>query len=98
MSVIGRFSDLTVDFNDHRLFHDLAASLEEGVTALVGPNGRGKSVLLKLLAGVVAPNAGTIQWQQPVYRVDQLQRLPEGRVAEAPVSYTHLTLPTIYSV
>ena len=83
MPVICRFSRLSISFDDQPLLRNLDACLGPGITALVGPNVRGKSVLLKLLAGVVAPNAGTIQWQQPVYRVDQLQRLPEGRVAEA---------------
>ena len=41
--------------------HSLDLSLQPGVvTALVGPSGSGKSSLLRLLAGIDAPDAGTI--------------------------------------
>jgi ABC-type branched-subunit amino acid transport system ATPase component/ABC-type branched-subunit amino acid transport system permease subunit len=42
-------------------------SLEPGtVTALVGPNGSGKTTVLRLLAGAVAPDAGAIGGATPV--------------------------------
>ncbi len=33
-----------------------------GVTALVGPNGAGKSLTLRLIAGLIAPDAGAVRW------------------------------------
>ena len=40
---------------------DVSLTLEPGtVTALVGPNGSGKTTVLRMLAGVVRPDAGTI--------------------------------------
>jgi branched-chain amino acid transport system permease protein len=41
---------------------DVSLSLEPGtITALVGPNGSGKTTVLRMLAGAVAPDAGTIE-------------------------------------
>ncbi|HEX5639992.1 MAG TPA: ATP-binding cassette domain-containing protein [Burkholderiaceae bacterium] len=34
----------------------------EGITVVLGPNGAGKSVLLRVLAGLLAPDAGSVQW------------------------------------
>ena len=51
--------DVSLEFNSGKIY------------ALLGENGAGKSTLVKILSGVVIPDA---------------------------VSYTHLTLPTIYSV
>lgn len=39
---------------------------ERGITALIGPNGTGKSVLLAALAGLASPGQITTRWRQPV--------------------------------
>jgi ABC-2 type transport system ATP-binding protein len=40
--------------------NDLSFSLGVGVTGLLGPNGAGKTTLLHMLAGFLAPSAGTV--------------------------------------
>ncbi len=41
--------------------------IEEGeFLALLGPSGCGKSTLLRILAGLLAPSAGSIDWARPV--------------------------------
>jgi iron complex transport system ATP-binding protein len=42
------------------LLRDVSAVLEDGVVALVGPNGVGKTSLLRALAGTLAPARGSI--------------------------------------
>jgi ATP-binding cassette subfamily F protein 3 len=53
---------------------------------LVGPNGTGKSTLLKILAGVKAPDSGEIQLMRKAragYLPQELTSLPEGPLVEA---------------
>ncbi|MGV3511444.1 MAG: ABC transporter ATP-binding protein [Novosphingobium sp.] len=56
--------------------HGVTAQLRAGgVTAIVGPNGAGKSTLLATLAGLIAPNTGTVTLaSQPLMRM-----LPQER-------------------
>jgi len=53
--------DVTVAFGRHRLLNDvnLSVSAEERVV-LIGPSGFGKSVVLKLLAGLLKPTSGQV--------------------------------------
>ena len=56
---------LTVDglrfhFDTRPVFAGFSLALAPGITWLRGANGKGKTTLLKLLAGALAPNAGTI--------------------------------------
>ena len=49
---------------DRRLFSGLDLSLPAGTYVQVtGPNGSGKTSLLRILCGLLAPAEGTIKWQ-----------------------------------
>jgi thiamine transport system ATP-binding protein len=50
-----------VRFGEVVVLHDVSLGLDSGeVVALLGPSGRGKSTLLRVIAGIVAPDAGTV--------------------------------------
>jgi molybdate transport system ATP-binding protein len=48
---------------------DLAVdvSLDDGLTALVGPSGAGKTTLLQIVAGLIRPQRGTIRWNDEMW-------------------------------
>lgn len=52
---------LCKSFKDDAVLKHLSLSIDKGeIVALFGPSGTGKTVLLRLLAGIYAPDAGTI--------------------------------------
>ena len=60
-----RFHDLTLGYDRHPAVHHLDGSIEQGsMTAIVGPNGGGKSTLLKAIAGALTPLDGRIETHQ----------------------------------
>ena len=59
-----KVSSLYFDYQDNTLLQDVNFSLESGqFLHLKGANGVGKTTLLKLIAGLVLPQQGLIQWQ-----------------------------------
>ena len=74
-----------------------AANVGPGITLLDGPNGAGKSTLLALLAGVVAPDAGIVQWADKLWTEDgQALVAPQDRgigwLPQAPSLVPHWTV------
>jgi ABC-type Mn2+/Zn2+ transport system ATPase subunit len=56
-----RLEDVAVGYEDGPVLEHVDLALEAGsLTAVVGPNGGGKSTLLKLIAGLLQPWSGTI--------------------------------------
>ncbi len=59
-----RLDSLTKSFGGVQALAGVNLELVEGeILGLVGENGAGKSTLIKLLAGVHAPESGTIEWR-----------------------------------
>ncbi len=56
---------LAQGFGATRLFRDLSLTVEVGAhIAIIGPNGIGKTTLLRTLAGELAPESGTVKWSE----------------------------------
>ena len=71
--------------------NDISFALDAGVTGLLGPNGAGKSTLLHLLAGLLAPSAGSVRVEgQPAWRNPEMYR-HIGLVPEREAIHSYLT-------
>jgi ABC-type sulfate/molybdate transport systems ATPase subunit len=54
---------ITVDVPGHRALDRVSVDFASGsITAVIGPSGAGKSTLLGVLAGLIAPDAGTVRF------------------------------------
>ena len=55
--------------------NDVSFEIGPGITGLLGPNGAGKTTLLHMMAGFLAPSAGTVQLDaMPTWRHPELYR------------------------
>ena len=85
MSVAVTLSRLTVSFGARELFRDLDAVIgPDEVVGLVGPNGCGKTTLLRTIAGLHAQDSGSVTWSPPGARIGYLpqERTHSGTVGE----------------
>jgi zinc transport system ATP-binding protein len=58
-----RLRDLGVRYGSHWALRDFSLDLNRGdMIAVIGPNGGGKSTLLRAILGLVPPSAGTVEW------------------------------------
>ncbi|MBD8094331.1 ABC-F family ATP-binding cassette domain-containing protein [Pseudomonas fluorescens] len=64
--------------NGETLLDDLTLSIDYTPTGIVGRNGRGKSILAQLLAGVLVPSSGTLDGRARVAYVAQSLTLQPG--------------------
>ena len=72
-----QLNDIALGFGGEPLFRDVSLTLQPGDrAALVGRNGSGKSTLMKVMAGLVEPDAGTCS-TAPGIRVSYMEQDPE---------------------
>ncbi len=55
-----KVTSLSFRFDARLVFNDFSLTLAPGITWLRGPNGKGKTTLLRLMAGALLPQAGAI--------------------------------------
>ena len=61
-TVAVRLRDVSAGYGDRIALEDISLDLPTGsLVAIFGPNGGGKSTLLKLIAGLLAPTTGTVE-------------------------------------
>ena len=59
--------NITHTYGKHTVLHDVTLSLPIGkMIAICGPSGCGKTTLLKMINGIVKPDAGTIETGQTI--------------------------------
>jgi branched-chain amino acid transport system ATP-binding protein len=87
--------DLAVGYGDAEVLHGVSLRAREGeVTCVLGPNGVGKTTLLRSIVGLAAPSSGRILFRGeeisglPTHRIVRLgmTMVPEGRRLWAPLS------------
>ncbi|MGZ3259461.1 MAG: heme ABC exporter ATP-binding protein CcmA [Croceibacterium sp.] len=95
-------NDLACRRGDRVLFRALSFELVEGeALQVVGPNGTGKSSLLRILAGLLGPLAGTVERSGAIGLVDERpaldEHLPLGRALDfwARVDATSTPVPDV---
>ena len=80
-------------FGDHKVLDDVTFGVEPGrMTGFLGANGSGKTTMMRIILGVLAPHAGSVTWRdapvtQPVrqrfgYMPEERGLYPKMRVAE----------------
>jgi ABC-2 type transport system ATP-binding protein len=92
---------LTRTFGARVAVRDLSFTLERGeIFALLGPNGAGKTTTLRMLAGLIAPSAGTIHVNGEPMSRNTAPRLRThiGFLTEAPGLWDRLTVRQTLSV
>lgn len=81
-------SDLACRRGDRLLFHGLTLQLRPGEAALVqGPNGVGKSSLLRLIAGLLSPFAGTVKVEGRMAFADEALALDRQLPLERAIAF-----------
>ena len=80
-------------FNDHPALRNLSFTLNKGeIYALLGPNGAGKTTSIKIIAGLLSKDNGTISINNTDYHRNnsQLKKII-SYVPDEPFVYTKLT-------
>ena len=53
--------NITKSYDERKILDDISINFEEGkIYGIIGQNGSGKSVLLKVMSGFITPDQGTI--------------------------------------
>jgi len=83
MAGIIELKNISYSAQSRRLIKGISYEFEEGkTTALVGPSGCGKSTVLKLAAGLFAPDDGEVLFRgKDVFRMNRLENLAFRREA-----------------
>lgn len=83
--------DVGVDYEGVPLLSHVSLHVgEREIVALLGPSGSGKSSLLRVIAGVQAPDAGQILWDGVDIRDVPSHRRGIGMVFQDPLLFPHL--------
>lgn len=74
-----KFHDVSIHYGKHPLLENASFSVEKKERiAIIGRNGMGKSTLLKLIAGPITPDSGTIERESTLTITSMIQHVPDN--------------------
>jgi ATPase subunit of ABC transporter with duplicated ATPase domains len=80
-----RIRELSLSYQATPVFEDVSATLGAGNRiGIVGPNGSGKTSLLRVILGEIAPDRGTVDWVRKP-RIGYVPQRPEFSESETPL-------------
>jgi branched-chain amino acid transport system ATP-binding protein len=83
-------SDLNAGYGASEVLHSVSVHVDDGeVVALLGPNGHGKTTLLRTISGLVTPTSGSVQFRD----LDLLRMTPDEIVSAGVVHIPQGDLP-----
>lgn len=90
MEMILRTKDLCKNFKGQMAVNQISLNIQKNsVYGLLGPNGAGKSTTLKMIAGILRPTSGTIEFADHTWSRKDLYDI--GTLIETPPLYENLT-------
>jgi sulfate transport system ATP-binding protein len=91
MSIV--VDSVTKRFGDYTALDDVSLEVRDGsLTALLGPSGGGKSTLLRVIAGLEAPDSGTVEIAGKDATQEPPQRRNVGFVFQHYAAFKHMTV------
>ncbi len=88
-----RVTNVSKNFGDFAALKDVSVDIPSGaLTALLGPSGGGKSTLLRIIAGLERPDAGTIEIEGAESTNLSPQRRGVGFVFQHYAAFKHMTV------
>lgn len=85
-----RVRGLTISYGGRVVLREVGLDVgREEIVALLGPSGSGKSSLLRCIAGVQRPDAGTISWEGQDITATPAHRRRIGLVFQDPLLFPH---------
>ena len=95
MRALLSFEQVSFSYAHREVIADAAFSIEKGsCTALIGPNGGGKTTLLRLAAGLLQPSKGQI-----IFDGEEVQSQSRRRIAQQiALVPQHLEIPFLFTV
>lgn len=86
-----RLADVAFGYDEEPVLRDLSGCVQPGeLLGILGPNGEGKSTLLRVLLGVLRPRAGAVElFGRPLRRIPPIERAKVVGYLPQEVGLTH---------
>lgn len=96
--ILIKLDNICAGYNTKEVLHDISLTIpEKGFTGIMGPNGGGKTTLLKVMLGLVKPTAGAVRFFSNGNLSDEIVRtgyLPQQNTSDKrfPISVREVIL------